>query len=266
MSAAATSALVPMVGGMELVTIARRPELAEAAFAIPYREATAAFMQGDPVAALVRRTRLARRWPHLTVVAVDGGECVARGVCVPFAADPADIAGRVRFPDGGWDQVAIWAVEDAMDDRETDTVCAIEIAVHPARQRGGLSTEVLRAMRAVAGELGHDELVVPVRPPGKADEPWTSIGEYAARTRPDGLPADPWLRVHARLGGTVVGIAPCSSTVQAPLARWRAWTGLPFDTDDPVAVPGGMVPVLVSQLTDVGVYVEPNVWFSHPTG
>lgn len=248
--------------GVEFVTVAQRPELAEAAFAIPYREDAGAFMRGDLVAALVRRARLARRWPHLTVVAVDGGECLARGVCVPFAGSGDE---RERFPDGGWDQVAVWAAEDALDDRPTDTVCAIEVAVHPRWQGRGLSTVVLSAMRAMAGQLGHDELVVPVRPPRKADEPWTPIAEYAARRRADGLPADPWLRVHARLGATVVGFASCSSTVQAPLARWRSWTGLPFDDDRPVAVPGGLSPVLVSQVHDVGVYVEPNVWMTHPT-
>ncbi len=52
-------------------------------------------------------------------------------------------------------------------------------------------------------------------------------------------------------------------TVQAPLDQWRRWTGLPFDTDGPVAVEGGLAPVLVSTSQNLAVYVEANVWVSH---
>lgn len=83
------------------------------------------------------------------------------------------------------------------------------------------------------------------------------------RSRSDGLPLDRWLRVHVRAGGQIVGIASCSATVQAPLSQWRRWTGLPFDQDGAVVIPGGLVPVLVSITHDIGVYVEPNVWVRH---
>jgi hypothetical protein len=66
-----------------------------------------------------------------------------------------------------------------------------------------------------------------------------------------------------RAGGQVVGIASCSATVQAPLSQWRRWTGLPFDQDGAVVIPGGLVPVLVSITHDIGVCVEPDVWVRH---
>jgi hypothetical protein len=144
-----------------------------------------------------------------------------------------------------------------------DTLCALEVAVHPEHRRGGLSGIVFGALRDNARRLGFPRLVVPVRPPGKAAEPFTSMAAYAARTREDGLPADPWLRVHVRLGGRIVGVAPCSGTVSAPLARWREWTGLPLDEAGEVAVPGGLAPVMVSTGQDLGVYVEANVWVQH---
>lgn len=55
-------------------------------------------------------------------------------------------------------------------------------------------------MRENAGLAGFARLIAPVRPPQKADDPWASMAEYAARTRPDGLPADPWLLVSTALG------------------------------------------------------------------
>ena len=39
------------------------------------------------------------------------------------------------------------------------------------------------------------------------------MAEYIARTIPEGLPADPWLRVHARAGGQIVKVAPSGMVV-----------------------------------------------------
>ncbi|WIV53782.1 hypothetical protein [Amycolatopsis nalaikhensis] len=89
------------------------------------------------------------------------------------------------------------------------------------------------------------------------------MDDYVARVRADGLPADRWLRTHVRAGGRIVGVALCSATVQAPLDDWRRWTGLAFDRDGFVVVPGALVPVFVSLAHGFGVYVEPNVWISH---
>lgn len=244
---------------MHVVSLAQRPELADAAFSIPYGPTAGTFMQGSAVPLLVRRRRLVQRWPDHVLVLLDDDEPVARGVSVPFCA-AGD--GREPFPDGGWDQIAIWAAEDALDGKEPDTACALEIAVHPESFGRGLSAVVLVAMRKNAASA-FDSLVAPVRPPDKAADPTSAMSEYASRVRADGLPADRWLRVHVRAGGQIVGIASCSATVQAPLAQWRRWTGLPFDRDGAVVIPGGLVPVLVSTTHDIGVYVEPNVWVRH---
>jgi hypothetical protein len=87
--------------------------------------------------------------------------------------------------------------------------------------------------------------------------------EYVARVRDDGLPADPWLRVHARLGARIVGVCPLSMTVPGTLKQWREWTGLPFAVSGPVDVPGALTPVHVSVEHDHAVYIEPNVWMHH---
>jgi hypothetical protein len=55
-----------------------------------------------------------------------------------------------------------------------------------------------------------------------------SMTDYAALRRDDGLPADAWLRVHVRAGGTIVGVAPCAMRIAGSTARWREWTGLPL--------------------------------------
>jgi hypothetical protein len=81
--------------------------------------------------------------------------------------------------------------------------------------------------------------------------------------RPDGLPDDPWLRVHVRAGGTIEQVAPASMVIAGSLAEWRARTGLPFDEAGPVLVPQALVPVVCDPIHDYAVYVEPNVWVRH---
>ncbi|SEF24895.1 hypothetical protein SAMN05421837_102914 [Amycolatopsis pretoriensis] len=240
-----------------LVTLAERPDLADAVYAIPYPPGSPAFMAGSLTSLLVRRRRVARRWPHLVVALLEDGRPVARGVMVPFR-------GRGTLPARGWDEVAVWATEDALDDVTPDTACALEIAVHPEHQARGHSRTVLEGMRAAAA--GMDSLVIPVRPPDKAAVPSSSMRDYAAETRADGLPADRWLRTHVRAGGRIEGVASCSATVQAPLEDWRRWTGLPFADDGLVLVPGALAPVFVSTVHNFAVYVEPNVWVSHRVG
>jgi hypothetical protein len=98
-------------------------------------------------------------------------------------------------------------------------------------------------MRVGAAAHGFSEVVAPVRLSAKHHEPHTPLGEYAARTRDDGLPHDPWLRVHVRAGGVIDCVAPASMVILGTLAEWREWTGLPFVAAGWVEVPGALSPV-----------------------
>ena len=111
--------------------------------------------------------------------------------------------------------------------------------------------------------LGFEHLVAPVRPNGKHLQPDVSIEAYAALRRDDGLPVDPWLRVHVRAGGTVVGVSARAMTMAGSLDQWRSWTGLPFDTTGPVIVPEALIPVYCDVAHDYAVYCEPCVWVHH---
>lgn len=230
--------------------------------AIPYPDDAGAFMAGHLTGQIVTRARVLRHWSDLSIaVLAEDGACLARGVMVPF---DSSVEQREPFPDAGWEQAVIWAVDDLLEDRRPDTLCALEIAVHPDAARRGISRTVLEGMQALARERGFDRLVAPLRPPLKANEPWVPMEEYAARRRDDGLPEDPWLRTHVRAGGRLRGIARRSTTVTADLDQWRAWSGLPLAADGLVAVPGALAPLIVNVALDIGCYLEPNVWVDHP--
>ncbi|AOT59298.1 MULTISPECIES: N-acetyltransferase [Streptomyces] len=245
---------------LEIVSLAERPEVLDAIWAMPHLWPK--FMQQDPVSDLGYAWMVAQA-PEYVSVALDGdGRVVARSFSVPFALGAEGRDGAL--PDRGWDQVLMWAMEDWRDGRAPDTMSAIEIAVARDLLGKGLSGRMLAAMREHARERGFAEVVAPVRPNGKHLEPHTPMAEYAARTRPeDGLPQDPWLRVHVRAGGVIDSVAATSMTISGSVERWREWTGLPFDTDGPVEVPFALVPVRCEASHGYAVYVEPNVWVRH---
>ncbi|GGT34896.1 N-acetyltransferase [Streptomyces purpureus] len=219
------------------------------------------FMLHDPIG-WANIGRIVAELPEYVLVATDADDKVlARAFSVPFQLGAK---GRGELPATGWDQVLLWAFSDLRHGRIPDTVSAIEVAVDEGVQGTGLSARMLAAMRDNARALGFREVVAPVRPSAKHREPGTSIEEYAFRTRPeDGLPYDPWLRVHVRAGATVEAVAPASMTIAASVGQWREWTGLPFDADGPVEVEGALVPVHCEASRGYAVYVEPNVWVRH---
>ncbi|MFF9509521.1 N-acetyltransferase [Streptomyces sp. NPDC014724] len=244
---------------LTITTVAARPELAGAAGRMP--DSWPGFVLEDLVG-WANYPRIAVDFPEYVLVATDeDGAVVARAYSVPFALHAP---GREGLPEGGWDQVLLWAFSDLRHGRTPDTVSAIEIAVANGRQGEGISARMVAAMRENAGRLGFADLVAPVRPSAKHLDATAPMEEYARRTRAeDGLPYDPWLRVHVRAGGVIEAVAPVSMTVSGSLARWRSWTGLPFDEDGPVEVPGALVPVQCSVAHGYAVYVEPNVWVRH---
>ena len=219
------------------------------------------FMTKDPTGVFYYR-HFEEFWPEFTLLAVDrsSGRAVAKAHAVPLAHS-GDIAGGL--PENGWD----WAIRTAMLDRlsgsEPTIVSALEIMIRPDLRGTGLSGTMLRAMRDNAARLGFSDLVAPVRPSGRSGSITEPIDAYAFATREDGLPVDPWIRVHVRAGGRVVNVAHTSMVTAGTVAQWRSWTGLPFDRSGPVEVPGAVVPVHCDLSQDQVVYVEPNVWIHH---
>ena len=131
----------------------------------------------------------------------------------------------------------------------------------PDHQGIGLSGLLVRAMAAVARDAGLAPLVAPIRPSWKDRYPLIPIDRYATWKRPDGLPFDPWLRLHRRLGGRVLRSEPHSMQISAPVADWEAWTRMTFPDDGNYIFPGGLAPLAVSG--GVGDYWEPNIWILH---
>jgi GNAT superfamily N-acetyltransferase len=198
---------------------------------------------------------LVPRFAHLQVLFFEeeSERVVARGRTIPFRWDGT----LVDLP-MGIDAVGLRAI---CDGSPPTALSALAAEVVPNHRGQGLSGRVIQAMADAARREHLAPLLAPVRPSWKERYPLIEIGRYASWQRDDGLPFDPWMRVHVRLGGTVLRPEPRSMRITAPVVDWEAWTGLSFPDDGSYIFPEGLAPLTVTD--GIGRYWEPNVWMLH---
>ena len=198
--------------------------------------------------------RLLDEFPDYQFVLVEGDEVLGEGHTVPIAWD-----GTVEGLPEGFDG----ALGGAFHGAEPNTLCAMAIEILPAHQSRRLSVPMLEQMKAIAVREGFDALLAPLRPSWKERYPLTPIDRYAAWTRDDGLPFDPWLRVHVRIGAEILEPEPESLRITGSVEDWESWTGMAFPESGTYVFPHGLAPLEVDREDDAGRYWEPNVWMLH---
>ncbi len=233
-----------------IVTIDERPDLEERLGEI-----------GDPWPEFVHHDEvLNRHWPRLyedfrefqlVLYEEETDRLLGKGCTIPLEWD-----GRVEtLPGGVADVLAAGG--------RGNVLCALVAVVDPAQQGRGLSGSIIQGMAQAARKHGLESLVAPVRPTWKERYVLIPLERYMRWERPDGLPFDPWLRLHHRLGGEILAVAPRSLDIRGAVADWEQWTGIAFPETGDYVVPGALVPVAIDRERDEGRYVEPNVWVRH---
>jgi GNAT superfamily N-acetyltransferase len=197
---------------------------------------------------------LIARFPSFQILIVDRDldRAVARGRTVPFRWD-----GSLEDLPPGIDALG----PRLQDPAAPTTLSALAAEVSLDQQGRGLSRLVLRAMAQCARVGDLRSLVAPVRPSWKDRYPLIALEQYVEWHRDDGLPFDPWMRVHSRLGAVILRVEDRSLRIEAPVAEWEAWTEMAFPEDGRYTFPGGLAPLTVKD--GVGSYWEPNVWMQH---
>ncbi len=183
---------------------------------------------------------------------------VAQGHSLPFGWD-----GSVEGLPAGIDGVVADGFRLLAEGGTANALSALAIEIPPAHQRGGLAPTMIAAMRDIAAKHGLSDLVAPLRPTWKERYPLTPIDRYAAWTREDGLPFDPWIRLHVRLGGEILLPEPRSLRITGKVAEWEEWTAQPFPESGTYVFPHGLAPLEIDREADLGAYWEPNVWVRH---
>lgn len=205
-------------------------------------------------------------WGHLfdtfsefqIVLCDPDGNVIALGHTVPVVWD-----GRTDDLPVTIDEIIVRGLRRKEKHETPNTLSALAVMVAGAYRRQGLSSVVLQEMRKLASRHGWNSLIVPVRPIWKSRYPLIPLERYAKWTRADGSPFDPWIRVHWRMGGEQLQVAPNTVTVTGTVAEWEGWTGLEFPGSGEYVVPGALQPVTVDRERDVGIYQDPNVWMRH---
>ncbi|HHL3492522.1 TPA: GNAT family N-acetyltransferase [Legionella pneumophila] len=142
-------------------------------------------------------------------------------------------------------------------------LAAVSVTVNPAYQRLGLSKLLLNRLKASAQEAQYKALIVPARPSQKENYPLISIEDYLQWKKADNTIFDPWLRVHAQLGGKIAYPCQQSRMITANVAQWEQWLGHPLLQTGQYLVKGGLNPVIINKEEDIGIYIEANVWVIH---
>ena len=191
----------------------------------------------------------------------DADRPLAEGHTIPCRWD-GTVEGLPRGIDG--------LLEDAFALREAggepNTLSALAIEIAPGARGSGVSRTMIEAMAAIARTHGLADLIAPLRPTWKDRYPLTPIERYAAWTREDGLPFDPWIRTHVRLGAELLRPEPESLRIGGTVREWEAWTGLPLPESGDYVFPQGLALLHVDREADLGSYFEPNVWVRHSVG
>ena len=167
------------------------------------------------------------------------------------------------LPEGGWDWAFREAVKHHRQGIRPNTHCAIQIVLRHEYQSHGLSRPMVEAVRAVTKSEGLQSLIIPIRPSEKSKYPLISLDDYITWKTGDGLPFDAWLRVHVRAGARIIKVCHESKTIRGNRAEWEQWTGMKLPQSGRYIIPGALNPMQIHVETDVGIYIEPNVWIVH---
>jgi hypothetical protein len=238
---------------MRTATVAERPELSDPAWERTRDTLPEYNNHGDILNAYWGR--LADERPEFQFHLVgDGDEILARACSIPLRWDgtTADLPAGI---DG--------AIARGFDEGGANVLCALVIMIPGDLQGRGLSVAAVEAMGGIARAHGLTSLIAPVRPNWKERYPLVPIERYSTWRRADGLLFDPWMRVHERLGATIVKPEPRSLRITGKVTEWESWTGMAFPESGDYWFPHGLATVTIDRANDRGSYWEPNVWMRH---
>ena len=216
------------------------------------------FMLHDPVSN-ANWSKLFELFPEHQFSLKSNDKIIGIANCLPFFWDKS----FEELPEKGWDWVFEKGINDKLNDIKANVLNGLQIAVNKEYQGRGISSIILKEMISVARDNDLKYITIPVRPSLKSKYPLIPIDNYLKWKREDGLPYDPWLRVHIRMGGKI--IKPCHKAMYIPgtVDEWEEWTDMKFYETGDYVIQGALEPVKINIEKDIGEYIEPNVWVLH---
>ena len=219
------------------------------------------FMLHDPVANIYWNS-LFKYFPEYQIFLMDNDEILGIANSIPFRWEN-DID---TLPDEGWDWVLQKGIEDYENHSVPNMLNGLQIAIKKDAQGKGLSALIVRELQRMAREHRFSYLTFPIRPSLKNLYPLIPMDDYITWKREDGMPFDPWLRVHTKCGGKIIKTCHRAMYIPGTIKAWETWTDLSFLQSGNYVVNGALCPVIIDLDKDRGEYIEPNVWVVHEVG
>ncbi|MEA2087205.1 MAG: GNAT family N-acetyltransferase [Candidatus Caldatribacteriota bacterium] len=155
------------------------------------------------------------------------------------------------------------AIETIIEENEKpNTLCGLAVVISKEHLGKGISSKIINNLKKLAKSYGYSNLIFPVRPTLKSQYPTIPMDNYI-KWEKDNLPFDPWLRVHIKIGGEILKVANPSMIVRGTVSDWQRWTGMYFGESNKYIIQGALNPVNIDLGSDLGEYIEPNVWVGH---
>lgn len=163
-----------------------------------------------------------------------------------------------NLPDRGWTEIIEKGLEGT---GKTDWVAALGTSILPEYQQFGLSRILLEKLVSLAKSLGYKGVLAPVRPVYRWRALHLSLDEYADFRLKNGEHFDPWLRVHERIGGEIIGTCPGSAIFTAPVSDWQDWSKMKLPNRGRVLVPNAINYLEIQN--GIGTLKEDSIWVTH---
>jgi GNAT superfamily N-acetyltransferase len=196
---------------------------------------------------------------HLVAERKDTNELVATidAIEIDWDGNPKTL------PERGWTEIIEEGLIREAEGRElkTDWIAALGTSVLPDYQKFGLSKTLLEELVKKAKSLGYKGMVAPVRPIYRFRMPDLTIQDYVNVRLPDGEHFDPWVRIHERIGGQIIGVCPASAVFSAPITDWQDWSKMKLPENGKVLVPNAINYLEIKD--SLGVLKEDSIWILH---
>ncbi|MEA2103132.1 MAG: hypothetical protein U9P79_00595 [Candidatus Cloacimonadota bacterium] len=198
--------------------------------------------------------RLYKKFPKYQLLFKIGNEYVGVGNTAPIYIENNILDFRL-----GFDEV----LENIFtSNKRENTLCGLAAVISKKYSGRGISYKIIDEFKKLAHRNGFTNLVLPVRPILKSQYPLIPLEKYI-RWECDGLPFDPWIRVHVKIGGKILKVANRSMIVKGTVSEWEDWTGMHLGDNGDYIIQGALNPVKVDLQKNLGKYIEPNVWILH---
>ena len=243
----------------DIVTLAEQPSLIETVHQI-HQGAWPKFLLQDEVS-LRYWDRLLTEFGEYQLVLLEGEKVIGAAHSIPLKW-----VGAMEDLPGGWDRAVEKGFRDKQESLNPSTLVGLSLVILPEFQGRNLSRMLLSTLQDLAKRKEMRDVLVPVRPTMKSRYPKMAMGDYLSKLMSNGLPFDPWVRTHVKLGAKFLTIAHQSMVVTGTVAEWEEWTGKTFRKSGEHLVPGALVPVYIDRKKNEGVYEEPNVWVRYQLG